>query len=165
MKSYLIKSKSYGTVRFILESSLIAVALKLIIGSLMLGFIIYLTDYDIINDLSNPAYKKESNVFILFFWICIISPVIETVILQWLPIRLFQRINLDKKFIILLDTLLFSLIHFSYGFIYMCIMAPLGVILAWSFIINSNESFLKAWGVTTAVHSIFNFTSFLSLMF
>jgi hypothetical protein len=164
IKNYFEKTKTYTLTRFIIESSIISFIGKLLVGLLIAGIIV--SNKIDINTLPKPNFQEKSNTFFFFIWLCITTPIIETVISQWLPIILLQKITSNITLIISIDALLFTFAHWwNYGFIKMFTILPVGIILAWSFILNNKKSFLKALYATATIHAILNFTTFLPSTF
>lgn len=101
----------------------------------------------------------------LFFLVCVFGPITETLLLQWLPIKLLRKTGLNILMVVLADAILFSFVHLNYGFLHVVAVFPLGVVLAWSFTSKVKESFTEAVLITFSIHSIHNFTGFLSIAF
>jgi len=84
LKNYLIKTKSYTPVRFIFELTFLALICKFII-SLVVGLLAYNYGIEIESIPINEALNlSHSNLFLI---LCIIAPIFETLVFQWLPIN------------------------------------------------------------------------------
>lgn len=162
IKNYFKKTKSYSLIRFIIESSIVAILGKMLVA-ILAGTIIILLGSSHINELSTSYLETIANPFYLFSLLCILTPVLETIIFQWLPITLLQKTTSNIGFIIGIDSLIFALPHWLYSFIYMLAIFPVSIMLAWSFILNKDDSLLKALWVTASIHALINFSSFVPL--
>lgn len=166
IKNYLEKTRSYTPARFIIESSLIALLGKVLVGFLIGIFIVLMEDGTSSNDLSMPAYLETLSPALLFFLLCIFAPVTETIVMQWLPVKLLQKVTSNTGFILWIDAIIFTSAHWwNYGFIQIFAILPAGIVLAWSFILNNEDSLLKAFGITASIHALYNFISFLPIAF
>lgn len=164
IRKYLNRTKSYTSTRFIIELSFLAVLGKILIA-FFIGVLIYANDINA-SKLPTPGYQKISSPILLFFLLCILGPVIETIIGQWLPITLIKKITSNTNLVMWIDVMLFTFAHYwSYGFIQSFFVLPSAIVLAWSFILHSDDSFLKAFWITTSIHAVYNIVAFLPLAF
>jgi membrane protease YdiL (CAAX protease family) len=163
VRAYFKKTKVYTPAKFILVSTLIAVAGKFGVG-LLIGIFSTLNGISM-DGLLETGLGKISNPVYLFFILCIMLPVVETIIFQWLPITLLEKITSNIKLIIGIDAALFAFAHWDYSFIYVLTVLPLALVLAWSFIAHNNDSLLKAGILTASIHALYNFTAFVPIAF
>lgn len=163
LKQYIKKTRSYSTERFIFELTAIAIISKLLVAFLVAGPLIII---DVINakDLPSPTLPKSS-IFFTFLLLCIFAPILETIIVQWFPIKILQKITSRFGLVIGIDSIIFALAHWSNGFIYMAAVLPAGIVLAWSFILNADYSTFKALWVTSSIHALNNFVAFVAIIF
>ncbi len=117
-----------------------------------------------VNELPNRGIGDSNGAVIILLLYCIIVPIFETIISQWLPIKLLKKFTSNLKFIIVTDAILFTLAHWSFGFIYMLVISPAAVIYAWSWIVY-DDSFLKALWVTASIHGLSNFLAIFPSLF
>lgn len=161
IENYKSRIKSYSQLRYIFESSFIAILGKFILAIFILSYILLSNSKINVNNLPKPDFLKRSKTIFLFFKLCIFAPAVETIVAQWLPITILNKMTSNALFIIWLDALLFSLAHWpTYGFIRMLTVLPVGLILAWSFFSNK-DSFIKAFYLTASIHSLCNIILYL----
>lgn len=99
----------------------------------------------------------------LEYWVIAIffAPVFETFFLQLIPILALKRMGIDLRFQFVVSCLLFILVHFSYGLAHGISGGVVGgAYLAFSFLVYANNSTLKAFFVTTSIHTIANVSMF-----
>ncbi|MBI2021986.1 hypothetical protein HYS93_03890 [Candidatus Daviesbacteria bacterium] len=149
---YFKETKRYTTTRFILELTLVAFALKLffVIASVYLFTILGLdtqTDNDFEKELVGYGFFKVSILVVLF-------ASFETLVGQALTIKLSSFFTKDIIKKILISALVFSLLHIEP--LLVAAVFPIGVILAWSYILYRRKSFLMAFYVTTTIHVLHN---------
>jgi membrane protease YdiL (CAAX protease family) len=85
------------------------------------------------------------------------QPPIETLLFQFLTIEILSFFTPRKAVLILISSLVFALAHSE--LLTMLIVIPPGVILAWSYLLKRRKSKLKAFLITTAIHSLGNLLS------
>jgi len=164
LKNYFRNTKSYSSLRFIFELSFVAILGKLLIGFLI-GIIFVALDLKT-NHLPASDYQEIADLTTLFLLLCVIAPILETIIAQWLPITLLKKFISNINLIIGIDALLFTLAHYwIYGFFYIPVILPSALVLAWSFYLYRKKSFSKAFWITSAIHGLHNFTAFLPIAF
>lgn len=162
IKNYAQKTKTYSALRFIFELSFVAIIGKMLIGLACFAVASIFVDINV-NNLPT-RFKNPSSPVFLFFLLCVIVPIFETIIFQWLPIKFLRKITSSITFIIIADAILFTLAHWPLGFAYMMIVLPVAIIFAWSWIVYNN-SFSKALGVTASMHALINFSAIMPIMF
>lgn len=162
IESYLTLSKRYSPVRFIIELVFIAV-----LGKLLIGFTIILLLYSAgdftLQELPSPGYATWQGSTFLIVWLCILAPLAETLLLQWIPISLLQKISSRPGFIVAADALLFAVVHLSYGLLHTIAVLPAGLVLAWSFFLYQRKSITSAFWITAAIHSLYNLTAVITI--
>jgi len=156
IENYKAKIQSYSPLRYIFESSFLAILGKSILAIFILTYLLISKSKINVSNLPKPDFLKKSKTIYLFFKLCVFAPAVETIIAQWLPITILNKMISNALIIIWLDALLFSLAHWpTYGFIRMLTVLPVGLILAWSFFSN-RESFFRAFYLTASIHSLCN---------
>lgn len=142
---------------FIGFSLILAVLTCMIITSIPLGD--SLSNNEVIDKL------KEGGIFTFFIIATIIVPIVETLIFQYLPIKVTQLVLKNKKqkfqelWSIIISSILFSLIH-CYSFVYIVLAFILGIIFAFSFIISQKRKENPLINVII-IHSIYNVIIFI----
>jgi len=153
---YKSRIQSYSPLRYIFESSFIAILGKFIIAIFILSYILISNSNINANNLPKPDFLKRSKTIFLFFKLCIFAPAVETIVAQWLPITILNKMTSNVYIIVWFDALLFTMAHWpDYGFIRMLTVLPVALILAWSFFSN-RESFFRAFYLTASIHSLCN---------
>jgi len=162
---YLNKTKSYSPVRFVIELFFTSKLLTfLMAGFLIMGTLVY--HHGHINITQSHLFPAYTSFIKKFLYDCILGPIIETIIFQWLFLTLLSKITSYIPLIIVVDGLLFALAHWpEYGFFKASLVLPAGLILAWSFYVNNKDSFLKAFGITASIHALINLSTLLLLAF
>ncbi|RKS42481.1 hypothetical protein BC962_3295 [Gillisia mitskevichiae] len=145
-----LKWKQLSYFNFILSTTLI-----IIISLLPIGFIF---DYFNITEEEVGGIDADSYSTIgLILSAVVFAPLMETLFLQTLPIKLLQGLlkNKYELLIILFSSLLFSLMHFGYSYWYSLLTLPTGIILAKTYILFQERKESSFW-TTTAIHSLRN---------
>ena len=108
------------------------------------------------SEIGGPEMKKYGIIGILFIGL-ILGPIIETLLLQALPIYFTQKFVKWKTNLIsiLISALLFSLGHLEYSVWYFALIFPTGVILAMTYIIFQKRKESSFW-MTFSIHSLRN---------
>ena len=147
--TYFERTRSYSTPRFIVELSLVPFGAKIAIALILhlVGQTPAETTTDVLADEGLAA---------LFFGGLILSPLIETVVGQWLFIWLLSFLTRSTPVLVLGSALLFSALHLHVGIAGALIVFPIGIALSWSFILFRARSRQHAYWVTAAVHSLHN---------
>ena len=159
LKNYFKHTVTYSTIRFIIESYVVATFFKFLLAFLIGGLSIAFNSK--IEELPASAYQDEPSATVIFVFLCIITPILETIIFQWVPIKLLAKITPNISLIIGIDALIFTAVHwFIYGFPMFIIVLPFGIILAWGFFMNSKDSLSKAFWVTFFIHMLGNLLAF-----
>lgn len=99
----------------------------------------------------------------MFVETCVLAPLLETFLFQWLPIRLMQRFGCRREIsMVLVSALLFWASHwYSY---YYCIYAFLiGLVLAYAFLACDKVGRKPFW-IVSGIHALVNLTVFVPLV-
>jgi len=87
-----------------------------------------------------------------------IAPIFETLLHQYLPIKLLQRFQFFKQnnlYLIVISAFTFALVHL-YSLFYMVYTFLAGVVFAYSYILYQKDKKFTAFWVVTIIHSLFN---------
>lgn len=118
------------------------------------NIIYYITGADI-----SAEYYKPDDVFLsTMLSAVIISPFIETLFFQALPLNMVKPYKINMSFKIIISALCFALIHIFYSGFYAVIAFCIGVILAYSFILYDKKKSNPIL-VVTLIHSLINLLS------
>ncbi len=150
--NYFEKLKSYSNFRFILELTLLAFLLKIIFGTfgVLLGTALGI---DTSTDLKLEEDFISKSIFLIFILTSLYA-FIETLTGQWLIIWFTSKFTKKLWIQIIASALVFAALHIDPVLI--AGTFPIGVILAWSFIVKSKKSIWEALWVTTAIHVLHN---------
>ena len=129
---------------------------------LAIGFNYFLIKFNIQSNFWDNGFN-EFNIFLKFFLVVVISPVLETIITNLIPIVILEKLIKNKYIIVFLASLLFAVLHW-YS-IYYVIFAFFGGILLNSFfiIIQNKSNTNKAVIFTILYHSLYNLFGFILL--
>jgi membrane protease YdiL (CAAX protease family) len=153
LKLYSKQAKEYSNLRFIMESSLLAISMQLLVQALR----IFLSpSISIDQSRSNLELLDNSNIIIFVINIVFISPFIETLIGQWLPIKIAMFFTRHKLELILLSALFFTSLHLNAGLYVFVGLFPVACIYSWSFLLKKEESIWKAYWITFLIHAVHN---------
>lgn len=98
----------------------------------------------------------------LFFLVVVFGPPTETLLLQQLPVSVARRFGMPLAFQFAIGSIPFAALHFSSG-IASGVAAGVvgGAVFSLAYVTFISESKMKAFCITTAVHSLHNFAAFL----
>jgi hypothetical protein len=148
---YLERAKSYSDLRLLVEFTLVSFALQmLIVLPLHLSGLL----------IPDPEWDARVRTFIVGV---VLGPPVETLLTQWLPIKVASRFTTRQEIQITVSALVFALLHLQPIRILWCL--PTGFILAWIFVSKRSHSFKRAFWLTTALHALHNILVFLFLCF
>jgi membrane protease YdiL (CAAX protease family) len=144
---YLEKTKSYSLLRLIVELTCITFVLKIFVAILLAPFAEGMGAQKLL-----AAHKSITPALLIAALIA--APLLETLVLQWLPIRITSRFTTRPAMIVSISALFFAAAHVN--LFHAAVILPLGFILAWVFLIKRKESVWKAFWVTTSLHAFHN---------
>ena len=112
-----------------------------------------------IDDLGGVDFDLKSTVELVFLGI-IFAPIVETFLSQYIPIVISQRVlkKHANRIGIIISVILFSLLHISYSIGYAIMVIPIGIILAFSFVIFEKRKESSFW-MTSFLHAFINMVS------
>jgi len=157
VSAYFQRTKNYSNIRFIVELVALSFALKTSLAILLVTLPDSLINID---GRSNTEIAAQEGLWLLFLAAVILAPTLETIIGQWLPIKVASLFTNNKTRIVLFSALFFSSLHLSWdGLTTFLAALPGGLVLAWSFLIKQEKSFYEAYWVTAAIHGLANLVS------
>jgi len=140
--------RSLPTAKFILVMTLI---------SYIVSYILYILLVLLMKvDMGRPEFEKIP-IVLLFLFVAIIAPIVETFIFQYLIIRILKKINFFKNRMVLvmfISAVVFGASH-TYSIFYMFMTFISGLLLAYAFIVYEDKKASAFW-VTMAIHSFKN---------
>ncbi|RJP22194.1 MAG: CPBP family intramembrane metalloprotease [Candidatus Omnitrophota bacterium] len=156
LRGYYFKSRQYSDLRFIVELLILSFALKFALG---LSFAFLNT-----GPVDNAALAQTAMNPLLFFVLaCLLSPPLETICCQWLPIAAVSSYT-EKLFPpLLLSSIFFASLHFIGGIFQVLITFFPGLLFAWSFLVKREQSLWQALWITSLIHTIHNIASMILL--
>jgi membrane protease YdiL (CAAX protease family) len=146
LSRFLERTKTYSDLRLVVVLTLASFPLKI-----LMSVPLVLTGVDA------PDQKLDASIGTLIF-IALVAPLIETLLGQWLPIKIASYFTLRPAVLVTVSTVLFSAAHGSFSLA--TAVFPVGLGLAWIFVIKRSESFKKAFWLTSASHALHNFIVF-----
>lgn len=114
-------------------------------------------------DISSLSSLEKNNgmliqIFLIIISASVLAPLFETFIYQFAIIKLLQKIKFFKTkslLLIIISALLFTLDH-RYSLFYMLNVFPIGLLLAYSFIVYDKKNNHPFW-IVFSIHSLRNF--------
>jgi hypothetical protein len=158
ISAYLQRTRKYSNIRFIFE----LVSLDFVLRASLVIFPETLINTD---GESNTERLAQEGLWVLFLVGVILAPALETIIGQWLPIKVASLFTNNKFYIVLFSALFFSSLHLPGGLTIFFVVLPGGLVLAWSFLIKREESCLKAYWITAVIHGLANLVSIIIYLF
>jgi membrane protease YdiL (CAAX protease family) len=146
IRRFLDRTKTYSDLRLVVVLTLAAFPLKILMAVplVLLG-------------VDTPDQKLDVSIGTLIA-IALVAPLGETLLGQWLPIKIASYFTLRPAVLVIVSALLFASAHGSLS-LAMAVF-PVGLGLAWVFVIKRSESFKKAFWLTAASHALHNFLVF-----
>ncbi len=147
--SYFHRTRRYGRLRFILEMALLAIPLKIVLGVL----------WAVVGGESGPSTTEAIDTHgpeILVLNACVLAPLLETLIGQWLPLWIASLFTRKTAWRVGFSTAVFSAMHLHVGVTGILTALPPGIFLAWSFALKRERSRWEAYWVTTLIHAVHN---------
>lgn len=160
IKKYLSKLEKYPQYRFIFELTIIAIIIRIISGLIYQG-ILSLFDIKLLSQEESYSYLFKAPPLVLFIFIVIVTPLVETFLFQLLLIKFIKVITKNIAVIIVIASLVFSLTHNEGMYVGAFFV---GLILNWSFIIKSKKSMIRGFFTVTLIHTLHNLLSFIFLI-
>lgn len=117
-----------------------------------------------IENISSEKMLQHEGFLSAFFSICIIVPLIETLLFQLIPISLLGRVTNNKYIQITTSALLFGSTHY-FNFIYFFSITLVGLVYATGYILGKDKrgKSFAFWSIATS-HSISNIIAILPLL-
>ena len=91
-----------------------------------------------------------------FIGVILVAPLIETLLAQWLPVRIGRIFTQRRALLIGLSTAVFTAMHLHAGAVGVAVGVSVGLILAFSFVHWQGVSSGRAYWITTAIHALHN---------
>ncbi len=149
---YFAQTRSYPVWRFIIEMAVIAFFLKILfilIGIPIVSFLGLSTETDLSLEKSFLDYQIWLTVGLI-----VIFAAFETITSQMFVLWFAKKISKDTAFRILLSSVVFALLHVEPMLIFA--VFPIGLILAWTYLVYRERSIWAALWVTTTIHALHN---------
>lgn len=153
--NYFQRTVGYSAERFILEMLLLK-----IIGLIVLYLVIEISINFNINLIEGYEYDRyiieNYNWFFSLLIYCVLIPIFETFLTQFLPIKLISIWTKNKIILLIGSAVFFTMLH-GYPSVILIYTFFSGVIYAWSFIVFWNKGCIAAVLVTSLIHGLYNF--------
>ncbi len=119
ISAFVLKNTNLNAIHFVMAFS--RVSLKAIVISLLIGFLLWISDYlyqiyFLQNDLSNEAIQwitSNNEQIITFISMVVFAPIIEEIVLRGILLQSLNR-YMNKLLAILVISIIFTLLHDSY---------------------------------------------------
>ncbi len=152
IRNYFHRTEKYNVVRFITEMSVLAFLLKLVAITIAIPIFAYFgvsteTNLDLEKSFLEDPLWQAVPLIILFAGF-------ETIIGQMFVLWLSKKISKDLSFRLLCSALVFALLHVEP--ILIAAVFPIGIVLAWAYVLYREKSLWSAVWVTTAIHVVHN---------
>ncbi len=113
----------------------------------------------------HPSVSLEKSFIEMFIRVCVLTPLLETLIYQQFIIYLTEKFTTNKYLQVLFSALIFGLSHWS-SIVYIVFAFFQGIVLATGFLLLKNTRGVKtAFVITSIVHAIVNSAATLLIYF
>lgn len=154
ISSYFRGVAGYPSIRFIIEVTALAFVSRFI---LVLPVVILLSAIGVDVGMANIDRLDLENKFVeTVFFAVIIAPLLETIIFQLLPLKLFKILRLPVNLAIFITTLIFAYAHLEDGLVNFIGMIPIGFLFVWSFVVRERKSTSNAIFTVYIIHALTN---------
>jgi len=152
ISNYFNRTKKYSVIRFIVEMSVLAFLLKLLAIIIAVPVLMSMG----VNTETNLELEKGflEDPFLIAGILIIIFAAFETITGQMFILWLSKKISKSLSFRLLCSALVFALLHVEP--IIIAAVFPIGLILAWAYVVYREKSLWAAIWVTTAIHVAHN---------
>ncbi len=156
--AYFKKLQDYPSFRFIVEVSALTLVSRYL---LVVPVVILLTIFNVDTGTPNmDVYKVGQDPFWLFIDLVLLGPLLETWLLQWLPLRVLRLIRIPETLSIWITTIVFAFLHLETGLVNFIGTLPIGYLLVWSYVVRQKKSGWKAFWIVFAIHALTNLFPF-----
>jgi hypothetical protein len=145
---YLEKTRSYSTVRLVIELTLISTVLEALLWNMLL-LSPWGASCEALERWMN-SLARMPRAWILYI---LVAPVFETALLQLLPIKVTSLFTSRPSVLVTVSAILFAAWHTGFQSIG---VIPGGLILGYVFVLKGRESLGNAFCVTAAIHMLHN---------
>lgn len=147
---YIRRTRDFGFWRFVFE--MVAVAMVLRVPAILLAVAFgesgeSVTVYD---------WERELGRTGLVVTAILIAPPLETLIAQWIPIRLIKRFGGSDAVAVLGSAALFGSLHRGQGTAAVMVMFATGLVLAWSLVVWYSRSRWRGILAPVLIHALLN---------
>lgn len=154
LANYFRRISNYTTFRFILEVTALTFISRFII---VLPIVLILTTLGVDVGEANIDNLDLQNKFLeTIFFAVVIAPFLETLIFQFLPLKLFKLLRIPIELSIFITTLIFAYVHLDDGLINFIGMLPIGFLFVWSFVVRDKRSTYNAIFTVFVIHALTN---------
>lgn len=131
-----------------------------IASSLIFGISVYVLEkFGFHIDATKSDIQNKPKGLMTFFSVCLIAPIIETLIGQMAPIVLLKK-YLNEIKLILISAAIFGLFHW-YSLAYIFNTFLVGIIFSTAYIYWNKPTMIHPFWIVCAIHSLRNLISFL----
>ena len=152
MKQFIKWLTITNSFNFIVVLSLVSIIIK-IPGTIIGDLIVNLIGFNL-PPFSSNTQTAELNIF-HYVTLILIAPFFETLIGQYIPIKLLSKFIKSNKLIIILSALVFSFLHLPVlGFLLGAFLV--GVVFSWGYILKTKKKGSKPFLIIMLAHGLHN---------
>jgi hypothetical protein len=149
--AYLGRARRYTPLRFVVELGVLSFALKIAMA-VLLGMAGILPE----GKTNTEMMDSRGGTVSLLVTACLVAPVVETAIGQWLPLWIASLFTRRLAWRVAFSAVAFTAMHLTAGAPTTVAVVPAAVILAWGFAARRETSRWEAYWTTSAIHCIHN---------
>lgn len=157
--SYFRRLQNRSDIRFVAEMALLTVGSRFFLA---FPALLLLESVGVNTGTPNiDVYKVGQTPLALFMTLCLFSPAIETILFQWLPVKILSLFGANTFVQIFFPAIVFAFAHVDVGLINFIGNIPIGLLLTWAFVVKQRKSTWTGLWVTFAIHALSNLFPFL----
>ena len=160
-REYLEWLMAMKPLRFILVFSLHLFVLKVLVSLTIEVLTLPFPDWETSGTVNPAKIIAEKGYGYAFAFGVIAAPLGETLLGQWLPIRITRIFTSRPAILLWVSTFIFAIQHLHAGFSGLAVGVGGGVVLAFAFLTHYPNGLKPAFWITTAIHALHNGVAFL----
>ena len=145
---YLEKTRSYSTIRLVVELTLISTVLEQLLWTMLL-----LSPWGAACAALERIWISFARAPSAWIQIILVGPLFETALLQLIPIKMISLFTSRPGVLVIVSAIIFAAWHTGFQSIG---VIPSGLILGYVFVLKGRESLGNAFCITAAIHMLHN---------